>query len=292
MAEPATIPEAAADHAQAGQANSSANVVREGQTVVLEVNGEKQAFILVKRNGRMKVGKSYCSLDPIIGKPYGSLFTLVGDGADLEETQRDLLEDWDEVGEVEKDNRNLVDQNANQKLTAEDIAEMRQAGMGGDEIIAALQANSATFSSKTQFSQDKYRKRKMKKYCMQATVHRPTARSIAEVYFSKSPAKINHLRVDTLAIMLSLANVGAYSNVLVMENCTAVGAGLDALIPAETPGQHAAGHDVDGKGGNTAEQAEGEDVAMPDADADADVIPGIMSMPCFTVGTNQVATSK
>ena len=35
----------------------------------------------------------------------------------------------------------------------------------------------------------------------------------AQAYFSKMPAKICSLRVDTLAIMLSLANVGAHAQV-------------------------------------------------------------------------------
>jgi hypothetical protein len=34
-----------------------------------------------------------------------------------------------------------------------------------------------------------------------------------QVYFAKMPHKTHHLRADSLAIMLSLANVGAYAEV-------------------------------------------------------------------------------
>lgn len=52
---------------------------------------------------------------------------------------------------------------------------------GGSEIIEALVSNSATFQGKTEFSQDKYKRRKAKKYITMLTLVRPTARAIAEV---------------------------------------------------------------------------------------------------------------
>lgn len=36
---------------------------------------------------------------------------------------------------------------------------------------------------------------------------------MAQVYFAKIPHKAHHLRADSLAIMLSLANVGAHAEV-------------------------------------------------------------------------------
>jgi hypothetical protein len=49
------------------------------------------------------------------------------------------------------------------------------------QILAALEASSSTFASKTEFSQEKYRRKKARKYLAYATVIRPTARSICEV---------------------------------------------------------------------------------------------------------------
>jgi len=51
----------------------------------------------------------------------------------------------------------------------------------GEEIVAALAEGSATFQGKTQFSQAKYKKKKQRKYTVNATIQRPTARSICEV---------------------------------------------------------------------------------------------------------------
>ncbi|GFP95275.1 tRNA (adenine(58)-n(1))-methyltransferase non-catalytic subunit trm6 [Phtheirospermum japonicum] len=108
-----------------------------------------------------------------------------------------------------RDNRALVDNNTAQSLTGDDIDELRKKGATGDEIVEALIANSATFEKKTAFSQEKYRIKKQKKYAPRVLVRRPFARRF--------------LRVDTLSLLLSFANVTAHSNVLVLDM-------LDGLI--------------------------------------------------------------
>ncbi|KAK2994693.1 hypothetical protein RJ640_026172 [Escallonia rubra] len=116
-----------------------------------------------------------------------------------------------------KDNRALVDNNTAQSLTGEDIDAMRRQGATGDDIVEALIANSATFEKKTSFSQEKYRLKKQKKYAPKVLLRRPFARSICETYFKKYPARIGFLRVDNLSLLLSMANVTAHSDVLVVD---------------------------------------------------------------------------
>ena len=65
--------------------------------------------------------------------------------------------------------------------------------------------------------QEKYRRRKARKYTTRASVMRPTARSVAELYSAKAPQKVSGLRVDTLALLLSLANVGPQARLLVVD---------------------------------------------------------------------------
>ena len=95
---------------------------------------------------------------------------------------RQRTNEWSSVEEVDKDNSELLDAGAaTQQLSTDDIAAMRAAGKTGEEIAAALAEGSATFLSKTQFSQAKYKKKKQKKYSIFATLQRPSARSICEV---------------------------------------------------------------------------------------------------------------
>ena len=61
------------------------------------------------------------------------------------------------------------------------------------------------------------RKKKARKYLFVATARRPTAASVCEAYFSRTPSKVGFLRVDALALLLSMANVGAHARVLVLE---------------------------------------------------------------------------
>jgi tRNA (adenine58-N1)-methyltransferase non-catalytic subunit len=58
---------------------------------------------------------------------------------------------------------------------------LKAAGASGAEILAAVTAGSATFAGKTEFSQEKYRKRKARKYLTFASLQRPSARAICEV---------------------------------------------------------------------------------------------------------------
>ncbi|XP_043711305.1 tRNA (adenine(58)-N(1))-methyltransferase non-catalytic subunit TRM6 isoform X2 [Telopea speciosissima] len=131
---------------------------------------------------------------------------------------RDLPEKGDCLLKDEsRDNRSLVDDNTAQSLSGEDIEALRRQGATGDQIVEALIANSSTFEKKTLFSQEKYRLKKQKKYAPRVLVRRPFTRSICETYFKKNPAKIGFMRVDTLSLLLSMANVCAYSDVLVVD---------------------------------------------------------------------------
>jgi len=77
------------------------------------------------------------------------------------------------------------------------------------------------------------------------TLRRPTGRTVCQALFARSPAKLWHLRPDSLALMLSLANVRAGARVLVVEAtqglvaCAAlerVGATAGAVCAATTAG--------------------------------------------------------
>lgn len=51
----------------------------------------------------------------------------------------------------------------------------------GEEIIEALCSNSVTYAEKTEFAQEKYKKRKARKYMTSLTLRKPTAWAMAEV---------------------------------------------------------------------------------------------------------------
>ncbi|KAK4351883.1 hypothetical protein RND71_027401 [Anisodus tanguticus] len=202
--------------------NINSRLTWESCNVLLDINdGDRLVFARLTAASTLKIGNKKCSLQPLIGCPFGSLFQVESgkEGPILTRfvpnAEGNNLEEKDVDGS--KDNRALVDNNTAQSLTSEDIDEMRKQGAKGDEIVEALIANSATFEKKTLFSQEKYRVKKQKKYAPRVLLRRPFARSICEAYFKKHPDKIGFMRVDALSLLLCLGNVTANADVLVVD---------------------------------------------------------------------------
>mmetsp|Transcript_11353 Transcript_11353/g.17029 ORF Transcript_11353/g.17029 Transcript_11353/m.17029 type:complete len:532 (-) Transcript_11353:218-1813(-) len=120
---------------------------------------------------------------------------------------------------LNRDNRNLVDNNTSQAITHERLEKLKEDGKCGAAIIKELVENSSTFAEKTEFSKQKYIKRKQKKYQLRCRVIRCTGATVCEAMFLKDQRRIMSLRQDSLAQILSYANVHAGSQVLVFDTC-------------------------------------------------------------------------
>ncbi|KAG2332075.1 hypothetical protein Bca52824_003255 [Brassica carinata] len=193
----------------------------EGCSVLLDVNdGDRLVFARLSGGAIFKIGNKNYSLKPLIGAPFGSLFQVeTGEEGSFLSRILPIKKESSSVNVVEdgRDNRELIDDNESQNLTGEEIEAMRREGAKGEEIIEALIANSKTFDKKFQLSQEKYLLKKQKKYAPKVLLRRPFARSICEAYFKKYPARIGFIRVDALSLLLTMANVTAYSDVLVVD---------------------------------------------------------------------------
>lgn len=62
------------------------------------------------------------------------------------------------------DNRNLISDHSAQLLKQDDIEKLRESGSSSSEIVGQIIENSKTFAGKTEFSQEKFLKKKEKKY--------------------------------------------------------------------------------------------------------------------------------
>lgn len=202
-------------------------IINEGDSLVVCERGDKSSFIRAKGNGKLKVGKSFLPMAPIIGAPFGSSFQVSGDGKSLIRCDSPMGDyDVTVVQDTEKDNSSLFDRNtSNQMLGQEEIEALKKSGKSGSEIVQELVSNSKTFENKTEFSQDKYKRKKAKKYVIFVTIREPTARAVCQAYYDKGPERVFNLRVDTLAVALNLANVAAGGKVLLFDNCMGVVAG-------------------------------------------------------------------
>ncbi|KAK1662843.1 hypothetical protein QYE76_051002 [Lolium multiflorum] len=240
-----------------------------GCSVILDINdGGRVIFRRLTRRATVNIGGRECSLQPLVGRPFGSIFRVEpcqgepgkgksffgclvscadapppdhydddgddaidnddvggdGDDDDDDDDDDDARDDDDTQHSKEldenRDNRSLIDNNTAQALSGNDIETMKRNGVSGNTIVEALIANSSTFGKKTLQSQEKYKLKKQKKHAPKLLLRRPSTRSICETNSKKDADKIGpprFMRLDVLSLLLSMANVGAYSDVLVVD---------------------------------------------------------------------------
>uniref|UniRef100_A0A665V6M4 tRNA (adenine(58)-N(1))-methyltransferase non-catalytic subunit TRM6 n=1 Tax=Echeneis naucrates TaxID=173247 RepID=A0A665V6M4_ECHNA len=191
--------------------------IKEGDYVVLK-RGDIFKAMQIQPRKKVIFEKQWFFLDNAVGHLYGATFEIVSGGTLQPEKPKDTVSS-DGSKEAGTDNRNIVDDGKSQKLTRDDIETLKEQGLKGQQIIDQLIKNSSTFRDKTEYAQDKYIKKKKKKYENTVTILKPSCRILALMYHGREPGKICHMRYDTLAQMLTLANIHAGSKVLVFETC-------------------------------------------------------------------------
>lgn len=162
-------------------------------------------FKMIPKNSR---GRRICSLEPCT------------DISGLKETL-DI-----NITECGIDNRNIVADVESQSLKPDEIEKLRESCTSSSEIVGQLVENSKTFASKTEYSQDKYLRKKEKKYFEYVQIRKPTIRMIAEIMYRQDAEKIYGLRIDSLSQLLSYSGVCGTGNYMVYES------GTNGLIPA------------------------------------------------------------
>uniref|UniRef100_A0A1S4JVA7 tRNA (adenine(58)-N(1))-methyltransferase non-catalytic subunit TRM6 n=1 Tax=Culex quinquefasciatus TaxID=7176 RepID=A0A1S4JVA7_CULQU len=201
-------------------------------------------FLVIKRQKYTKLqkftsldttvhlGKDQIELRALENQPYHSTFQLVP-----KEGRNRRLYSLDPVTEIRNlkellikesgvDNRNIVDDRSTQNLSAEEIQKLREECESSSEIVGKLVENSKSFASKTEYSQEKYLKRKEKKYFEYVQIKRPSIRLIADIYWRLDVDKVMGVRFDTLSQIISYSGVCSVGNFLLYES------GTNGLLPA------------------------------------------------------------
>lgn len=191
--------------------------IKEGDYVVLK-RGDVYKAAQVQLKKKVNFERQWLTLDAAVGHLYSTTFDIVSGGV-LQPLKTRDEESSADAKEAGTDNRNIVDDGKSQKLTRDDIEMLKEQGLKGKEIIQQLIDHSSTFKDKTEYAQDKYIKKKKKKYENIVTILKPCCRILALMYHGREPGKICHLRYDVLAQMLTLSNIHAGSKVLVFETC-------------------------------------------------------------------------
>ena len=197
------------------------NLCNEGDWALMLPSDGERRLMRVRRGTKFSSGRQQVLMDPLVGAPFGANFRieasgLVRDPRTVEEIMGSLNDAI--CAQPDATNAALVDDCTAQTMSEADIRRLKQKGTDGAAVVKAIAAASATFASKTAFSQDKYLRKKAKKHMPFLTLAKPTPLSVCDMYMSKGPDRLLHLRRDSLALVLALSNAQPGSRVLVVES--------------------------------------------------------------------------
>ncbi len=220
------------------------NIVSDGDFVLLIFADKRQIFAQALSAWRgksppLKINKRSYNTSHLVGLHYGTVLELdlklglvpLPDGEDIipDDSLIDELVNSNGDGNYDNDNRDLTDSNASQKMTEEELHQMRSdPSISGSTIVKTIIENSSTFDSKTSFSKAKYIKKKQIKYQPRCRLTKCTASTICRALFIRDARRMNNLREDSLAQVLSFANVSAGCKILILDTCLGVVTGACA----------------------------------------------------------------
>ncbi|XP_013195399.2 tRNA (adenine(58)-N(1))-methyltransferase non-catalytic subunit TRM6 [Amyelois transitella] len=192
----------------------TSDTIKIGEYLIIQKQNYRKLHKFSKSNSTISLGRDSVNLSGIEGCPYFSVFKMIPSGGkrnkeySLELTDAAVnLKDEIDVKLSGNDNRNILDDGRSQKLTAAEIEELKSDALKASDIVETLITNSNTFHSKTEFSQEKYLKKKEKKYFEYLQIVRPNLRLITEVMYRLDPGKIQGIRMDTLSQIITLSNI-------------------------------------------------------------------------------------
>lgn len=206
------------------------DIIKDGFFVVAQMHdGDRSTNMLQITNcGEQKIGRTKVSVKQAVGERFGTIFQINKRKLEKVDDEDEFLdsisfdvnaEQSDQKLNIVVDNRGYVDSNTAQKLSNIDILKLKEDGASGAEIIKNLIENSDTWANKTEFAQEKWLKRKMKKYVCRMRLVKTTPATLCEAYHSKSRDKICGIRSDTLSQIVNFSGLHAGRNVLIVESC-------------------------------------------------------------------------
>lgn len=221
--------------------------VRPGDSILLYTSAERYLFVDAKPKATFRLKHARLGVEPLIGAAFGACFQVRGGRlvqcprlsphddvktASEDGAERESLEE--EASSRKRDNRSINDDNRSQRVEASDIKRMRVDGASGEQIIETLIGGSETWKLKTDFSREKWLRRKEQKYLPWVRVLKPVAASVAAAYFSRVCASRQLLiRPDTVAQLISRADARQGDRIVVLDGTP--GVVLGSLIERVAP---------------------------------------------------------
>ncbi|XP_001952015.2 tRNA (adenine(58)-N(1))-methyltransferase non-catalytic subunit TRM6 [Acyrthosiphon pisum] len=199
------------------------NIIARGHYLIINKN-ETYLIHQISNKAILKLGRDVIDLKAAIGQPFSSTYKL----EPMPEKKRhyslvicndnQVRNQWSTNG-CGTDNKLITDDSSSQLLSTDEIIALKESGESGQNIVERLLENSKTFQLKTEYAQEKYLKKKARKYCDYLTIFKPSIRLITDVlYKQQTLPKTIALRFDTLAQILCRVNLDPGGKYLLYEN--------------------------------------------------------------------------
>mmetsp|Transcript_54366 Transcript_54366/g.156320 ORF Transcript_54366/g.156320 Transcript_54366/m.156320 type:complete len:453 (+) Transcript_54366:50-1408(+) len=203
----------------------AAKLLQRGVHVVLrDMEATQKVFWLGQGCKDLRMGRyPPIPIEAVLDQPYGAILRRSEGGQWLRyrrtcEEQPPPPAGGDEGGEEEYvSNALLAQDNSAQALSPGEVSELK-GRCSGDEVVAAIASNSATFATKTKFAQEKYLRKKEQKHVQQVTLLRATLFELCDTYMKASRNKVCGLRFDMLSSILCQADVQTGGRFLVLDS--------------------------------------------------------------------------
>lgn len=207
------------------------NLIKVGDNIIVQRQGYTKLHKL-KAHGRLILGSFNIEMDNVIGEKYYDTFQMKNTPGNKKFYLLDKVESVNSVVNnlnIEKsgiDNRNIPNNADSQSLTKDDIDKLVDEELSSNNIVGQLINNSKTFSLKTGYSQEKYIKKKEKKYFEYVQIKKPTIRILAQMFYRQDTSKTLGIRIDDLSQILTYSNIHPEGNHLLYDS------GTSGLMPA------------------------------------------------------------
>ncbi|KXN88849.1 tRNA (adenine(58)-N(1))-methyltransferase non-catalytic subunit TRM6 [Leucoagaricus sp. SymC.cos] len=191
-------------------------VIQSGDHVLVQLPGGDLRSVKVDSNSTATISKfGSFHADDLIGQKYGNTYEI--QGKKLKALPPRTLQ---EVEDTDATNEYINDGEFVQPLTITEIQALKQSGVHATDIIKKQIEQHSNYSLKTEYSKEKYKKRKEVKYFKTFTTLPPTLYNVCEYWFSKDQHRIRDIRIDTLGQLLSLGSVQPGGRYIVVDDAS------------------------------------------------------------------------
>ncbi|KAF8921951.1 Gcd10p family-domain-containing protein [Mucidula mucida] len=191
-----------------GEPSSSSTIhpsssIKSGNHVLLRLPNGDVRGVKADKDSTITVGRlgSFYA-NELIGQPFGFTHEIVD--KKLKVVPPRTLQ---EVEDTDATNELINDGEFVQPLTIDEITALKQSGVHASDIIKKQIEMHANYALKTEYSKEKYKKRKEAKYSKTFTTIEPTLFNVCDYWFNKDQTRIRDVRADTLSQILNLANI-------------------------------------------------------------------------------------